>query len=52
MTEETNANRFKGKFGPLEDEMTIQKYVNKYRSLEPVKGAYKKVTRPFDVSAK
>jgi hypothetical protein len=34
---------FKGKFGPLEDEITIQKYLEKYNALETVKGAYKKV---------
>jgi hypothetical protein len=39
--------KFHGSFGPLEDEMTILKYVEKYKNIEIVKGAFKKVNNIY-----
>ena len=36
-------SNFKGKFGPLEDEITINRYYEKYKDIEVIKGAFKKV---------
>jgi hypothetical protein len=35
--------KFHGVFGPHEDEMTILKYVEKYKNIDVVSGAFKKV---------
>jgi hypothetical protein len=35
--------KFHGTFGPFEDEITILKYVEKYKNIEIVNGAFKKV---------
>ena len=42
-----NENKFKGLFGPLDDEITVTKYIEKYKSIEPVKGAFKKVNNIY-----
>ncbi len=36
-------NNFKGKFGPLEDEIEILKYLEKYKNTPTFKGAFKQV---------
>jgi hypothetical protein len=36
--------KFHGVYGPLEDEITILKYVEKYKDIEIVSGAFKKVS--------